>query len=97
MSTIVIPLKLRGEEVGTMTILDNDKITVRLHEHFQVAVDEIRKLVDMGFVFGLNISPILNPAVDGKLVSRLDNEKPITEVGGFHPSQHPNASKRFLL
>lgn len=80
---IVLPLKYEGVHVGDATVFPDGSISVDMHEA------NVYLLLASGAVLGVSISPILNPAVDGKLISRVENEKPITEFGGIQPRLRP--------
>ncbi len=81
-----IPVKIGRIQVGTAVIKEDGTFDIHITGENENG-KEIYQLILAGFVYGLSIAPSLNPAVDGKLYTRLEHERPITEVGGFRPNK----------
>lgn len=79
-----IPLKMNGVTIGTATVRDDGTFIAVVNESANAQIAEVFDLVKLGFVFGISLSPIMNPALDGRLITRLYNERPLTDFGGFN-------------
>lgn len=77
-----VPVKIGTAEVGSAAIGDDGVIELVMHTPNALG-QELLAHIRAGFVFGLYIVPIVNPAVDGKLQSRLDHQRPLPEIGEF--------------
>lgn len=77
-----VPVKMGGVDIGTARVNRDGTIqitTVVPNEQVQELLEHIKA----GVVFGLSITPIINPGISGNLISRVDREKPLSEFGGF--------------
>jgi hypothetical protein len=84
---------MKGDEIGTACVNDDGTIELSLgpdNEHGKELLEHIRA----GVVFGLTIGMILNPAVDGKLITRVQHEKTLPELGGVM-KQPPNVGNNY--
>lgn len=90
MSEAKVPVKVYGVEVGVATVSNNGALNIHLEPKNGIG-DELLEHIQNGLVFGLSVNPILNPAVDGNLVSRLDNQRSIEDLGGIRPQGDGNS------
>lgn len=85
-----MPVKMGGYEIGRARVNDLGRIEIDVFERYRHATDEILEMADIGVLSGLTISPIVYPAVDGVLMSRLKNETSIIHMGGIKPEERPH-------
>lgn len=77
-----IPLKMKGVQIGSALVNEDGTIQLTMGPNNALG-RELLEHIKIGLVFGLTISPIINPAVDGKLITRVENEQPLPAHGGF--------------
>jgi hypothetical protein len=74
-----VPVKLQGIQIGTAKVNADGSILMALSHRSNVGMEIYQQLL-AGFIYGLSIGPIINPAVDGNLISRTDCERDIPPV-----------------
>ena len=82
-----VPIRIQGIECGTAHVNDDGTVELKLGENNNEG-KELLEHIRAGIVFGLSISPILNPGIDGKLITRVEQEKKLPIVGSWRFRQH---------
>ncbi len=88
-----IPLMMSREQVGIGTLHDDGTMTfeMKFTTDPNPEVTEwgriLAEAIKMGAVFAVDVEvsarPTVNPVIDGRLITRVDNEPSVTEVRGI--------------
>lgn len=69
----IVPVKIDGVGVGSARVAEDGTIMLIMGSPCRLG-HEILKQIEIGIVSGLEVRPIINPMVDGRLITRMDNE-----------------------
>lgn len=83
-----LPVKMGEIEVGRIRAGEDGTLVIHVGARREEIVREIFQMARMGVIAGLKVTPIVYPAVDGRLMSRLANERPLLDFGGIRIDDH---------
>ena len=89
-----IPLKMNGLDVGSARVNVDGTISLTMKAGCQPGL-ELLEFIRSNVVVGLSIKTIINPVVDGEIISRLDHEMPLADYEGFKFNHRNNQGKSY--